>query len=172
MKYKVKSKLVNNSRKNKKHDWVKLTPHEQRIANILQHTIVRRGNIEIPAVVPSEEVSVEQTVHDEVKVEINGVHSPTEKGNINVYEPILSTSQYQPIEHTDTQEESQMNIAKSLQMISQQNREILFFIRKTYDLKVEDTKKRQAYQSTKLAMYRRKFEILQAQLEMNKLSNS
>lgn len=169
MKYKVKSKLEHNSRKRKKQDWLKLTSYEQRVANILQHKTVRHGQTPVQ----NEEESVETyIIHDDVELETDLVPNQTETDDITVYEPSLCPSEYQPIESTDTQEVSQMGIAKSLQVICQQNREILYFIQKTYDLKVADSKKRQAYQTTKLAMYRKKLEIMETHLEMNKLANS
>lgn len=172
MKYKVKSKLDHNSRIKRKQDWLKLTAYEQRVANILQHKTVQHGKVEIP--VRIKEDSSEQYIHDDTNFELEGTdeHSPTGKDYINGYEKSLSPSLYQPIENTDTQEVSQMRIANSLQVISQQNREILYFIRKTYDLKVDDSKKRQAYQTIKLALYRRKLEIMQTHLEMDKLAYS
>lgn len=166
MKYKVKSKLEHNSQKKRKQDWLKLTPHEQRIANILQRKTVRNRKLEVHV------NSGEQNDDNTLELGINDVHNGTGKDGINAYEVSLSPSQYQPIEHTDTQEESQMCIAKSLQVICQQNKEILFLLRKTYDLKVVDSKKRQAYQSTKLAMYQRKLEIMQTRMEMDKLAYS
>lgn len=160
MKHKVKSKLEHNSRKKGKRDLMKLTVYEQRVANILEPTITKK--LEIPALI--EEDSGDTSIID---VHIN---FPTEKDDINIYEQ--SPPQYQAIETTDTQEESQMSIAKSLQEIIQQNREILYYTRKTYHLKVEDSKKRQAYQSAKLDIYRRELEIMQTQVEMDKLACS
>lgn len=168
MKHKVKSKLEHNSRKKKKADMMRLTAYEQRVANILEHKNVR-SKLKTKL---SDEENSDEHMHDDTTIELEIHDNNALKDDNNVYEPNLSSSQYQPIENTDTQEESQMSIAKSLQQIRQQKIEILYFIRKTYNLQVEDFKKRQTYRSAKLDIYRRKLEIMQTQLEMDKFAYS
>lgn len=175
MKHKVKSKLADNSARKRKQMY-KLTVQEERVANILLYNPDPPSQCEIEEPVEtitlSEDESDEQNIDNapnelEINIDPNG-----NDDYIDVYEQYhLSPAQNQPIAILDTQEESQMSISKSLQEICQHNAEILKHVRQTYHLMAEDSKRKQAYQSTKMAIYKRELELLHTKLEMDKLAS-
>lgn len=173
MKHKVKSKMAHNaSRKRKK--IYKFSVDEERVAKILlykfdqcdeesqEKTII----IEDDSEEPSEDQYIDNSPN-ELEIDTD----PNENDDyVDVYEQCLSLSQsHQQIGISDTQEESQMSISKSLQDICQQNAEILQHVRQTYYLMAEDSKRKQEYRSTKMVIYKRELELLQSKLEMDKL---
>lgn len=178
MKHSVRSKLSQNSAK-KKNKMDGLDSGEQRIANILLKKTGRpsaymcKCDIEAstaPSESDSEEyyadnATIELAIDDVAAADANDF--PTEKHEYtDIHELCVSPPQ---ISNTDTQEESQMCISKSLQDICQQNAEILQHVRQTYHLMAEESKRQQAYQSSKLVIYRKKLELLHTKLEMDKL---
>lgn len=177
MKHDVKSKLAQNSAK-KKNKMDNLDVPEQRIANILlkksgrSSTCMCKCDIKPVSTMVSSEDDSEESDKDNATIElgINGVvpnDFPTEKDDY-AENPEVCLSPPE-ISNIDTQEESQMSVSKSLQDICQQNAEILQHVRQTYQLMAEDSKQQQAYQSSKLLIYRKKLELLHTKLEMEKL---
>lgn len=178
MKHNVRSKIVSNRAK-KKNKMDNFTGPEQRIGNILlsksgrSSTSMCKCDIESSksATVPSVddwEESYNESIelgNDDDDDLLNGF--ATEKDDYTENDE-RRPPQIQSILNTDTQEESQMCISKSLQDICQQNAEILQHVRQTYYLMAEDSKRQQAYQSSKLNIYRRKLELLHTKLEMDK----
>lgn len=181
MKHKVKSKVALIASKRMKRI-CKLSFEEERVAKILSRSD-QPSECEIEESsegTPLSEETAEETIilseddSDEQYNENtpNGLELDTDNNQYaDAYEQYLNPSQNQPIDNSDTQEESQMSISKSLQDICQQNAEILQHVRQSYDLMAEDSKRKQAYQSTKLAIYKKKLEYLQVKLEMDKLQS-
>lgn len=176
MKHKVKSKLADKTARRRKKMY-KFSDQEERVANILLHKSEPSSTCEIEepkeTITLSEDDEVEEAYIDIAPIDLEIDIDPNVNDDYDdVYEQYqLSPSQNPPIGICDTQEESQMSISKSLQDICQQNAEILTHVRQTYHLMAEESKRKQAYQSTKLTIYRRELELLQNKSEMQKLTS-